>query len=155
VITCTYISVIFSVKMKFILITVTILLSLGSLTYGDDQQCGCGEEDYRSHGWKFLHAIAEKNENTHECGMHLAMIIESLSNVFPCDTCKEHLTEFIKESIEKVPPDLPQCSGLWMCRFHNDVNRRLGKEEFDCSQYPDDLIDLENPPPEEEPPVNS
>lgn len=22
----------------------------------------------------------------------------------------------------------------WMCRLHNDVNRKLGKPEFDCSK---------------------
>ena len=23
---------------------------------------------------------------------------------------------------------------LWMCNVHNEVNRRLGKTEFDCAQ---------------------
>jgi FAD-linked sulfhydryl oxidase len=22
----------------------------------------------------------------------------------------------------------------WLCRIHNEINRRLGKQEFDCSK---------------------
>ena len=25
--------------------------------------------------------------------------------------------------------------GRWMCEAHNDVNRKLGKREFDCSRW--------------------
>ena len=25
--------------------------------------------------------------------------------------------------------------GRWMCEAHNDVNRKLGKQEFDCSKW--------------------
>lgn len=25
--------------------------------------------------------------------------------------------------------------GRWMCRAHNEVNRKLGKEEFDCFRW--------------------
>lgn len=25
--------------------------------------------------------------------------------------------------------------GLWMCNAHNEVNRKLGKQEFDCSKW--------------------
>jgi len=29
----------------------------------------------------------------------------------------------------------------WMCHMHNDVNRRLGKEEFDCSRVDERWLD--------------
>lgn len=25
--------------------------------------------------------------------------------------------------------------GLWMCEAHNEVNKKLGKEEFDCGKW--------------------
>ena len=25
--------------------------------------------------------------------------------------------------------------GRWMCRAHNEVNRKLGKSEFDCGRW--------------------
>lgn len=25
--------------------------------------------------------------------------------------------------------------GMWMCRAHNEVNRKLGKGEFDCKRW--------------------
>ena len=25
--------------------------------------------------------------------------------------------------------------GKWMCEAHNEVNRKLGKEEFDCEKW--------------------
>ena len=46
------------------------------------------------------------------------------------------IISFLCCRLQKNPPmtknrvDLSQ----WLCRIHNEINKRLGKEEFDCSK---------------------
>lgn len=35
----------------------------------------------------------------------------------------------------KVRTESREEFGQWMCEAHNDVNRKLGKKEFDCSKW--------------------
>ena len=38
--------------------------------------------------------------------------------------------------LKKNPPLTKNRTELsqWLCRIHNEINKRLGKEEFDCSK---------------------
>jgi len=45
--------------------------------------------------------------------------------------------------LQTHPPDTSSRHNFsqWMCHTHNDVNRRLGKEEFDCSRVDERWLD--------------
>jgi hypothetical protein len=49
----------------------------------------------------------------------------------PCDTCKDQAKSYIKEN----PPALGSRDSLvtWLCDFHNDNNKKLGKTELACN----------------------
>lgn len=59
-------------------------------------------------------------------------LMSSLSRLYPCGSCAEHLQQELKTS----PPEASSRSAFeqWMCRLHNTVNARLGKPAFDCTR---------------------
>ena len=53
------------------------------------------------------------------------------SKIYPCTICAKDLQKQLKKS----PPQTNSQSELskWLCIIHNEVNRKLGKPEFDCN----------------------
>ena len=89
--------------------------------------CACNQVDRNRLGqstWYLLHEIAKHVPKTRES--HFKNLMYSLSYVYPCEICRDHIDEYIlKNGVE--------LSDEWVCRFHNDVNMRLKKPLFDCS----------------------
>jgi FAD-linked sulfhydryl oxidase len=59
-------------------------------------------------------------------------LVSALPVLYPCHHCAEDLGEDLKAN----PPDVSSGERLskWLCGMHNNVNRKLGKDEFDCSK---------------------
>lgn len=88
--------------------------------------------------WRLLHTILarypeEPNENQRQ---YLEMYIKSFAQVYPCGDCARH---FIK-LLEKYPPQTNsrKNAALWGCFIHNQVNKRLEKEQYDCTTILED-----------------
>lgn len=49
--------------------------------------------------------------------------------------CRLHTVPVLQHRIYRNQPDTRTRVGLtqWLCRLHNEVNRKLGKPDFDCS----------------------
>ena len=82
--------------------------------------------------WTFLHTTAAYYPDQPSLAeqRYMSTLLKSISHLYPCDTCAEHL----REEISHNPPDVssrPLLEG-WLCRTHNEVNERLGKPVFDC-----------------------
>lgn len=119
--------------MKYLLL---LLLVLPVVYSSDTCTCneGCAEKgEVGRSTWHLLHEIAKHNENNEENSFHLAVFIESLSNIYPCEECRKHMKEYIKSTVEDQ--QMPEMSELWMCKFHNSVNERLGKALYDCDEF--------------------
>lgn len=86
-----------------------------------------------SHTWTFLHSMASyfPSKPSQESQTQAKALMRAISKVYPCESCAEHLEEYIQE---KGEPDASSRQALeqWMCNYHNSVNRLLGKSEFDC-----------------------
>lgn len=84
-------------------------------------------------GWKMIHTILAQypEEPTEEDRMTLSTYLKLLSRVYPCRECAEHFQELLK----LYPPQLSsrKAAVMWGCDAHNKVNKRLGKEIFDCA----------------------
>lgn len=59
-------------------------------------------------------------------------LLRALPVLYPCWHCAEDFGEQLKVN----PPDVSGRVGLsrWMCERHNEVNGKLGKEQFDCGR---------------------
>ncbi|KAI9216827.1 FAD dependent sulfhydryl oxidase [Blastocladiella britannica] len=87
-----------------------------------------------NHTWTFLHTTAAHYPTQPTAAQQSAMsgLVSSVAALYPCGWCATHLTDYLV----KRPPATESRDAIsqWMCVMHNDVNRRLGKPEFDCSR---------------------
>jgi hypothetical protein len=92
--------------------------------------------------WKILHTLAEKagkqtNEIMKVDEMRIwPLLLKTLIPIIPCEECREHAGNYIKQ----VPFDLPVSYPAWSLyirtyfyTFHENVNMRLEKPSFPFS----------------------
>lgn len=95
-------------------------------------ECPLMRDDLGRASWSLLHTMAAyyPSKPKEEEQQSMREFISSFSKLFPCPECR---TDF-QEEIVKSPPDVTNRLGLstWMCEQHNIVNRKLGKDQFDC-----------------------
>lgn len=87
--------------------------------------------------WKVLHTTLARfpDKPTSDESEALRSYIHLFQRLYPCGECAAHFGELLK----KFPPQVSSRSAaaVWGCHVHNQVNERLGKEEFDCSKIGD------------------
>lgn len=84
--------------------------------------------------WTFLHTLSvyypsrPTEQEQHEMQTFMGLF----AKYYPCGYCAAHL----RQEMVRDPPDVSSRAGFaaWMCRMHNEVNMRLGKETFDCGR---------------------
>lgn len=59
------------------------------------------------------------------------------SKLYPCWVCADDFRAWMNKPNGVNQPRLRGRGelGNWMCQAHNEVNRKLGKKEFDCSKW--------------------
>ncbi|XP_065065921.1 FAD-linked sulfhydryl oxidase ALR-like isoform X2 [Rhopilema esculentum] len=84
--------------------------------------------------WGFLHTMAAYYPETPTSKQQREMtdFIKIFSKFYPCEWCSYHLRERLKTDTPDTSSN--KALSLWFCDYHNEVNRRLGKKEFDCSK---------------------
>ncbi|KAL7006948.1 Flavin-linked sulfhydryl oxidase of the mitochondrial IMS [Cystobasidiomycetes sp. EMM_F5] len=99
------------------------------------RDCPADVEKLGRHTWTFLHSTAayypERPSESHK--KNAMGLFGSLPSLYPCRYCADELE---KEMKRLGPPDVSSRWSLsqWLCQIHNEVNTRLGKQEFDCSR---------------------
>ena len=85
--------------------------------------------------WKVLHSFAAGYplNPTDEDKIGFKWLIKSFAQLYPCETCRNNFRELIKK-IPIVDGNSREEVVVYVCQLHNDVNKRLGKKEFDCSK---------------------
>jgi len=104
-------------------------------------QCPPDVETLGNHTWTLLHALTATYPDppppSHQA--KTSSFLHLFSQLYPCWVCAEDFQNWMKE-----PQNDPERSGAlksqdgfgrWMCRAHNAVNVKLGKEEFDCNLW--------------------
>jgi mitochondrial FAD-linked sulfhydryl oxidase len=83
--------------------------------------------------WIFLHTLAAQYPETpsRQNQKDVNNLFDILTRLYPCGHCAKHFKQVIKHS----PPRASNRKEFqhWLCSIHNIVNRRLGKEVFDCN----------------------
>lgn len=87
--------------------------------------------------WKYLHTVMARfpDKPTEEESSSLKTFIHLFQRLYPCGECAEHFGAIIK----KFPPQVSSRSAaaVWACHVHNEVNKSLKKEIFDCANIGD------------------
>ena len=94
------------------------------------------------HVWKALHyiAVGYPNEPTEQQKKDYKMFYTLLKTVLPCNVCREHYTENLKQ-LPITDDVLKNNSSLikWTIDLHNLINEQLGYEKL---SYNDALKDI-------------
>ncbi|KAI5902946.1 Mitochondrial FAD-linked sulfhydryl oxidase ERV1 [Candida parapsilosis] len=82
--------------------------------------------------WTLLHSIAATFPETPNTKQQQDMksFLNLFAGFYPCWYCGEDFVRYMNkhEPQTKSQDDL----GKWLCEAHNDVNKKLGKPQFDC-----------------------
>ncbi|KAJ5970746.1 FAD dependent sulfhydryl oxidase Erv1 [Penicillium vulpinum] len=87
--------------------------------------------------WTLLHSMAatypEKANMEHQANM--SGFLKFFSKLYPCWVCADDFRTWMAHPSGRNQPKLGSRKefGWWMCEAHNEVNRKLGKKEFDCN----------------------
>jgi FAD-linked sulfhydryl oxidase len=84
--------------------------------------------------WGLLHTMAAyyPTRPSPERQRITRTFLEALGDVFPCHLCGDDWKRVLQQS----PPNVSSQHDFsqWLCRAHNDINERLGKELFPCEE---------------------
>lgn len=87
--------------------------------------------------WKYLHTVMARfpDKPTVEESSALKSFISLFQRLYPCGECAEHFGTILK----KFPPQVSSRSAaaVWACHVHNEVNKSLNKDIFDCANIGD------------------
>ncbi|PGH11418.1 hypothetical protein AJ79_04919 [Helicocarpus griseus UAMH5409] len=87
--------------------------------------------------WKLFHTMMAQfpDKPTAEQQETLRSYIYLYSRLYPCGECASHFQTLLA----KFPPQVSSRSAAaaWACHVHNEVNKRLHKDIFDCSKIGD------------------
>lgn len=87
--------------------------------------------------WKLFHTIMARfpDTPTPDESTALQSYIHLFVRLYPCGECADHFQHIV----DKFPPQVRSRSSAaaWACHVHNEVNKSLGKDIFDCSNIGD------------------
>ena len=87
--------------------------------------------------WKLFHTILARYPDTPNEDERTALqsYLHLFVRLYPCGECAEHF----RGIVDKFPPQVSSRSAaaVWGCHVHNEVNKSLKKEVFDCANIGD------------------
>ncbi|KAL9005977.1 MAG: hypothetical protein Q9188_001267 [Gyalolechia gomerana] len=84
--------------------------------------------------WRLLHTTMSSYplHPTSSEKSALSSYIHLFARLYPCGECASHFQQILK----KYPPQVGgrKAAEMWGCTVHNEVNKSLEKERFDCAK---------------------
>lgn len=76
--------------------------------------------------WQSIHVTAADVDTSEKFKFFCSWVRNQIEHL-PCQECVDHAKEYLKSN----PPEKAEDAFIWAWRFHNAVNRRLGKPEME------------------------
>lgn len=82
--------------------------------------------------WTYLHTMAAyyPNNPTEDQKNSMPQFLQTFARIYPCEECSEHMIQYLRENPPLVSNNHEL--SLWLCKLHNDINIKLGKEAVPC-----------------------
>ncbi|KAL8676807.1 MAG: hypothetical protein Q9186_006714 [Xanthomendoza sp. 1 TL-2023] len=110
-------------------------ISTASLDPAPD--CPPDVEELGRSTWSLLHTISasypSRASPTQQDEMR--QFLGLFGKLYPCWVCAEDFQAWMKSKGNEPRVESRDGLGKWMCDAHNEVNRKLGKQEFDCGRW--------------------
>ncbi|XP_050300993.1 FAD-linked sulfhydryl oxidase ALR [Anthonomus grandis grandis] len=96
--------------------------------------CPLDKDELGNKSWGLLHTMAANYpvQPSQAQKTDMKTFFNVFAKFYPCHYCAEDLREELKIDPPKV--DSQEALSQWLCRLHNKVNVKIGKEVFDCSK---------------------
>ncbi|EJT48692.1 hypothetical protein A1Q1_02237 [Trichosporon asahii var. asahii CBS 2479] len=100
----------------------------------DRSECPADTVELGRSTWTFLHTTAAyyPDKPTPVQKTHMVNLLSSLPSLYPCTWCADDFGESIKANPPQPAVESATKLNEWLCRRHNEVNKKLGKPEFAC-----------------------
>ncbi len=100
----------------------------------DLRSCPADRDDLGAASWKLLHTLSASlpDRPSAEQRRDVEQFVGLFARLYPCRPCGEDFEQDIKENPVRTTSATEFAQ--WLCGAHNRVNKKLGKEEFDCSK---------------------
>ncbi|KAA6413745.1 MAG: augmenter of liver regeneration [Lasallia pustulata] len=87
--------------------------------------------------WTLLHAISATYpaSATPAQQSEMRQFLGLFSKLYPCWVCADDFRAWMSTKGNEPRVEGREGLGRWMCEAHNEVNRKLGKGEFDCERW--------------------
>ncbi|KAH8819705.1 ERV/ALR sulfhydryl oxidase domain-containing protein [Xylogone sp. PMI_703] len=107
----------------------------GTSTAIPPKDCPPDVEQLGRASWTLLHSISASypERPTLEEQSNVKQFMGLFGKLYPCWVCAEDFQAYMER--EKIRAGSRDEFGRWLCEAHNDVNRKLGKKEFDCNKW--------------------
>ncbi|KAK8069234.1 FAD-linked sulfhydryl oxidase ALR [Apiospora phragmitis] len=85
--------------------------------------------------WTLLHSIAATYPSAPSTSEQrdLRSFMGAFARLYPCWSCAEDFQHYMAR--QQMPVGSRDEFGKWLCEAHNAVNRKLGKQAFDCVRW--------------------
>lgn len=102
---------------------------------GPSSDCPPDVETLGRGTWTLLHSIAATYPEAPSKSQQsdLLSFVKLFSKLYPCWVCAEDFQSYLGREVPRVQSR--DQFGNWLCGAHNEVNRKLGKPQFDCSKW--------------------
>ncbi|KAI9676862.1 MAG: hypothetical protein M1817_006701 [Caeruleum heppii] len=90
-----------------------------------------------NHTWTLLHSLpaAYPPDPSPAQQSDMRSFLDLFARLYPCWVCAEDFQDWMKRRGNEPRVESQEVLGRWMCEAHNEVNRKLGKREFDCERW--------------------
>lgn len=103
----------------------------------DPPDCPPDVEELGRGAWTLLHSMSAsyppRASPTQQSEMR--QFLGLFGKLYPCWVCAEDFQDWMSKKGNEPRVESRDRLGEWMCEAHNEVNRKLGKQEFDCGKW--------------------